>query len=153
MAYAPSIRRSLLQIDTTICFRIADGRTLRLRRGDIRCGVTIRGKRQDQYPDDNEWVLTSVDIADRNGVVFQCVQEIRADLFFELIRAGEAVVPVSRRELREVLTGIRCIPVGRRHVPVVGFTSEGFVAFAYWTEGMHYDFDLLTRPRWDWTSW
>jgi hypothetical protein len=146
VADAPSILRSLLHIDTTACFRIQDGRTLRLRRGDVKCGVTIRGKRQDEYPDDNEWVLTSVGIADRNGVVFRCVQEIRADLFFELVRAGEAVAPVSRRDLREVLTDIRCIPVGRRHVPVVGFTSEGLVAFAYWTEGMHYDSDLLALP-------
>lgn len=136
--------RSVLQIDTTLCFRTADGRSLRMHRGDIACAVTFLGKKDTQRGQASEWVMTAVDVTDNNGIVFRCSQEIRADLLFELVRAGE--VATDWKELREVLTNIRCLPVGRRHVPVVGFTPDGLVALAYWTEGMQYDFDLLALP-------
>jgi hypothetical protein len=144
-----STLRSILQTDITLCFRVADGRTLRVHRGDVRCGVTIRGKKAGRHQEDSEYVIASLEMADNRGVVFECAQDIRADLLFELVRAGEVVAPVHSDKLQEVLTGIQCIPDGRRHIPVVGLTSEGFVAFAYWTEDFHYDFDLFALPRVD----
>ncbi len=46
-------------------------------------------------------------MVDDRGVVFECVQDIRADLFFEFVRPGEVVGPVCSHELQEVLAVFR----------------------------------------------
>jgi hypothetical protein len=71
----PAALRSVFQADTTLCFRIADGRTLRVRRGDVRCAVSIRGKKEGKYNEDSEWVIAALDVADSHGAVFRFVKK------------------------------------------------------------------------------